>query len=320
MKRRSFLAGLGATAGVGTVDAALTRRLTASAERFDFGLRFNDMGTEVGHYTPLQDLDPVPRRVARAAVDGGYRTGEAPDWLRQFVASTTYLRDGEDFYELDHTLPEFVVRPETVPESAVEGPVASVGAYETARTNEWGTSCSVTCNVGGGEGYETTRTAWLDPEMRAFLRKYEYVRYRGEVVHVPLTVDDPGPPYAVTAEPVPASAVRGGKTLDLSAVPAEFRGVLREAALAPGAYGANGLPESVVSAVESHEYLRVDGRFYVTYLSDVRGVSLAVDCEVTTPSMGPADPAAFELTLRNDGDARPRRRGDDDLRDRRHPG
>ena len=303
MNRRAFLAAVGATAGAGaTVEVGLSRRVTATAERFEFGLRFNDLGDLSHRYAAAADLAPEPRRVVEAAIDGGYETRAVPDWLRRFLAETRFVRYEGTFYRLDRSIPEYVVRPEVVPEDEAGGPVADAEAYEEARTSDWGMGCGVTCARGDGGGYETVRTAWLRPEMRAFLREYEYVRYRGGVVHVPLTVDDPGAPYSVTARPADEAAVFGGPVLDVSDAPAAHRDALCEAAVAPGASGADGLPDSLVARLRDAEYLRVDGTYYATYVSDVRTIPLAVEVRVTRPRLAPFDPAAFDLTLRNAGD------------------
>lgn len=304
MNRRAFLVAAGATAGAGTaVEARLVRRVTATAERFPFGLRFNDLGDLSERYASAADLDPKPRGVVASAVDGGYETRAVPDWLRRFLAGTRFVRYEGALYRLDRSIPEYVVRPEVVPEGAADGPVASAEAYEDARTSDWGVSCGVTCaRDGDGGGYETVRTAWLRPEMRALLREYEYVRYGGEVVRVPLTVDDPGAPYAVTARPVDDAAVFGGPVFDLSDAPAAHRETLREAAEATGASHGSDLPDSLVARLRDAEYLRVDGTYYTTYVSDVRSIPLEVEVRMRDPRLAPFDPAAVALTLRNAGD------------------
>ena len=131
MNRRAFLAAVGATAGAGaTVETRLSRRVTATAKRFEFGLRFNHLGDLSEHYASAADLDPKPRGVVEAAVDGGYETGRAPDWLRRFLASTRFVRFEGTFYRLDRSIPQYVVRPEVVPEGEADGPVADAEAYE----------------------------------------------------------------------------------------------------------------------------------------------------------------------------------------------
>jgi hypothetical protein len=302
MDRRSFLLGLGATAGVAGVEHALfVHRLGLTAATSDFGLRCNDLGREVGQFTELSALDFRERRVVEAAVHGVYETETVPAWLRQFAAGTDYVRVDGRFYELDSTLPTYVVEPVTVDPASVDGPIASRERYQTVRETEYGISCAVTCEATGG-GFRTTRTVWLRPELEAFLREYDYVEYHGAVVRVPLRIEDPGPPYRVTARPVPASEVRDGETLVLDDVPAASRDDLRRATRTPGVAGVDGLSPETVDALRDHTYLRVDGRYYTTYLSDVRDVPLEAWGRVRRAGTAPLEPARFELGLRNVGD------------------
>lgn len=92
-----------------------------------------------------------------------------------------------------------------------------------------------------------------------------------------------------------------GESVDLSAFAESVRPTLREAASVPGVAGANGLPDSAVERLREAEFLRVDGRYYTTYVSDVRDVPLSVEAVVRESSRAPFDPAAFSLSLRNDG-------------------
>jgi hypothetical protein len=57
-----------------------------------------------------------------------------------------------------------------------------------------------------------------------------------------------------------------------------------------------------VARLREVEYLRVDGTYYTTYVSDVRALPLRVDVRVVESRLAPFDPAAFDLTLRNAGD------------------
>ena len=302
MDRRSFLLGLGATAGVAGAEHTLfVHRLTLTATTFDFGLRCNDLGREVGTYTELSALSPRERRVVETAVDGTYETGTAPEWLRRFVDGTDYVRVDGRFYELDSTLPTYVVEPTVVDPASVDGPIASRERYRSIRETEYGVSCAVTCETTDGR-FRTTRAVWLRPELERFLREYEYVEYHGTIVGVPLRVEDPGPPYRVTARPVPASEVRDGKTLTLDDVPADHRDDLRRATRTPGVAGVDGLSPETVDALRNHTYLRVDGRYYTTDLSDVRGVPLEAWGRVSRGETAPLEPARLELGVRNAGD------------------
>jgi hypothetical protein len=302
MDRRSFLLGLGATAAVAGVEhVRFVHRLTLKTETFDFGLRCNDLGTDVGEFTDRSALDARERRVVDAAIERGYETDAVPTWLGRFVATTEYVRADGRFYRLDSTLPTYVVEPEAVSADAVDGPVASPERYRAVRETDYGVTCAVTCEAADGE-YRTTRTVWLRPETERFLREFDYVEHHGSVVRLSFRVEDPGPPYRVTAHPVPEAEARGGETLDLGDVPADSRGDLRRATRTPGVVGVDGLAPTVVDAFRTHEYLRVDGRYYTTYLSDARGVPLEAWGRVDRDATAPLDPAHFELGVRNAGD------------------
>lgn len=302
MDRRSFLLGVGATAAVaGAEHARFVHRLTLEAETFDFGLRCNDLGTQVGTFTDWTALDTRQRRVVEAALEDGYETDATPEWLRRFVATTEYVRVNGRFYRLDSTLPTYVVEPETVPADSVDGPVASRERYRAVRETEYGVTCAVTCSGADGE-YRTTRTVWLRPETERFLRAFEYVDHHGSMVRLSFRVEDPGPPYRVTADPTTEAEVRGGATLDLADVPAGSRGDLRRAARTPGVVGVDDFSPAIVDAFRTHRYLRVDGRYYTTYLSDVRDVPLEAWGRIRRDVTAPLDPARFELGVRNVGD------------------
>lgn len=92
-----------------------------------------------------------------------------------------------------------------------------------------------------------------------------------------------------------------GESVELSAFSASVRPTLREAAAVPGVFGANDLPDSAVERLREAELLRADGRYYTTYVSDVRDVPLSVEATVRESARAPFDPAAFSLSLRNDG-------------------
>lgn len=302
MDRRSFLLGVGATAAVaGAERALLVHRLSLRAETFDFGLRCNDLGTRVGTFTDWAELDAQEQRVVEAAREDGYEMETPPEWLRRFVDTTEYVRVDGGFYELDSTLPTYVVEPEVVDRDSVDGPVASRERYAQVRETEYGVSCALTCETASGD-YRTTRAVWLRPDTRAFLDEFDYVEQYGDVVRLSVRVEDAGPPYRVTADPVPAAVVRDGATLDLGDVPVDRRDDLRRAATTPGVAGLDGLSSAVVDTLRDHTYLRIDGRFYTTYLSDVRDVALEAWGRVHRDEMAPLEPARLELGVRNAGD------------------
>jgi hypothetical protein len=302
MDRRSFLLGLGATAAVaGTERALFVHDLSLDAETFDFGLRCNDLGTTLGEFTPSSALDDSERRVVEAAVAGAYETERPPAWLRRFVHGTDYVRVDGQFYELSSTLPTYVVEPTVVDPASVDGLVASRERYRQLREREYGVSCALTCETADG-GYRTTRTVWLRPETAAFLEQFDYVEHHGSVVELDFHVDDPGPPYQVTARRVAAADVRGGATVDVDDFPADSSADLRRATRSPGVTGVDDIPPAVVDALRSHTYLRVDGRYYTTYLSDVRDAPLAAWGRVSHSETAPLEPARLELGVRNTGD------------------
>ncbi|RDI72134.1 hypothetical protein [Halopelagius longus] len=92
-----------------------------------------------------------------------------------------------------------------------------------------------------------------------------------------------------------------GESVELSSFPASVRPTLRQAAAVPGVFGTNDLSASVAERLREADYLRADGRYYTTYVSDVRDVPLSVDVAVRESLRAPFDPAAFSLSLRNEG-------------------
>ncbi len=269
-----------------------------SVETFTYAIRLNDLGNSPSGRVPdLTEFDDRERSVVEDAIDGGYEDDDPPEWLVKFLAETRYvLRDGT-YYGLDHTLPTTEITAEAVEESAVDGEIASREAYREAVTHD-GVVMDGLMQLARRDGYELT---YVWPSLRAFLEEYDAVRYRGEVLDFSVTVEDPGAPYRVTAEPVAFSELADAPVWDATDAPAETREVVREAGETSGVYGFSEAPPDLLENLDASRYVYFDGTFYTAYVEKRSDLPTSLTAEFTDPD--PEDGARFRLALHNDGTA-----------------
>ncbi len=271
----------------------------ARAETFAYALRLNDLGSQpAGPVRAVADLDDRERRVVEAALSDGYETDDPSAWLQQFVGGTPFVERDGAFYRLDHALPTYTVTAEAVTESEVDGSIADREAYREAVTHD-GRVTSGLLRVAREEGYRLT---YVWPSLREFVDEYDAVRYRGELLAVSLTVDDPGPPYAVTAERAALADVARGPVWDASNASADLRAVVEAAGSTPGVYSADELPDGLLDELDANEYVYLDGTFYTTYVEKRDPLPVSLSARFEDDSLD-GDGARLRLALRNEADA-----------------
>ena len=307
MRRRDLLraAGLGigaTTAGClsGGLAAAGPRRLELDrVETPTDAARLNRAGPVPSGRAPTVDsLSDPERDAAEAALEGGYETDSAdpPDWLMAFVAETPYLRRDGNYYRLTDDLPRYTITAEETTEDAVDGQIADSEAYERAVTHDGVQETGLLVHA-REEGITRVR---LWPSLREFLWSYDAVRYRGSLLSVSLAVEDDGPPYEVTAERVAPTALTDEPVYDATDAPEPVRTDVRAAGETSGVY-AGDLPEALLDAVETHQYVYLEGQFYWASLENRGGLPVDVEAEVVQPAMSGDEEPRLRLALVSEG-------------------
>jgi hypothetical protein len=263
-------------------------------------VRLNHLGsTPAGQVPTVDSLSASERDVARAALDGGYETDdeELPGWLVAFVAETPYLRRDGVYYRLEHDFPRYTITAEETTEAAIEGRIADPEAYREAVTHD-GVRQTALLHHARNEG--VTRVA-LQPSLREFLRTYDAVRYRGSLLSVSLTVTDDGPPYEVSAGRVAPTDLVDEPVYDAADASDRIREVVRAAGRTEGVY-AGDLPEELLDAVATHQYVYLDGTFYWAGLENRGDLPVDVEAAVVRPPMSEAEASRLRLALVNGDD------------------
>ena len=304
MRRRQLLSAGGVALGSALTAGCLSRGPAAGgAGRLELdrietptdAVRLNDLGATPGGRAPtVASLSDPERGAAEAALDGGYETDDLPDWLVAFVAGTPYLRRDGGYYRLDNDLPKYTITAEATTEDAVDGPIADAEAYEQAVTHDGVRETPLLAHA-REEGVTRLR---LWPSFREFLATYDAVRFRGELLAVSLTVDDDGAPYEVTAERVSPTALTDEPVYDAT----DASETVRAAGGTSGVY-AGDLPELLLDAVETHQYVYLDGTFYWAGLENRGELPVSVEAELVQPSMTGSEEPRLRLALVNEGDA-----------------
>jgi hypothetical protein len=293
MRRRSLLrlaSGLLGTAGyVGTTDDSAPAIERVETPRFV--VRLNDLGGDPdGRVTPVGDLSERERGVFRTAVAGTYRTQNRPDWLVRFASATPMVEREGTYYRLEHTFPTYRVTAEAVQPSDVAGRIASYDEYAAAVSRDDYALHSL-LRVARRGGVELT---YVWPDLRAFFERYDAVRYRGEVVALSVSVEDSGPPYELSAEQVPLSAVARESVWNADEARKTVRALVRRAGRAQGAYGFDRAPADLLDRLRANEYVHLDGTFYAASVEKRGPTPVSVTATVRD--------GRVHLALRNDGD------------------
>jgi hypothetical protein len=309
MRRRDLLraAGLGLGTAVATA-GCVSRGVAAGPRRLELdrvetptdAVRLNDAGPVPRGRAPTVDsLSDPEREAAEAALDGGYETDAAdpPDWLVAFVAETPFLRRDGSYYRLVDDLPRYTITAEETTEEAVDGPIADEEAYERAVTHDGVRETPLLTHA--REDGVTRLRLW--PSFREFLDSYDAVRYRGSLLTVSVTVDDDGPPYELTAERVGPTELTDEPVYDATDASEEVREAVRAAGETGGVY-AGDLPEALLDAVETHQYVYLEGTFYWAGLENRGELPVAVEAEVVRADMSGDEEPRLRLALHNEGD------------------
>ncbi|WP_435178111.1 hypothetical protein [Halorussus sp. AFM4] len=272
-------------------DGAVSLSVSA-AETYDHVVRLNDLGADPGgRVTPFADLSDRERGVVRAALAGGYRTPDPPEWLRRFASATPFVERDGTCYRLDDTFPTHRVTAETVAVDDVAGEIADYGTYRRAVTREDYVASGLLRLARDG-GVELN---YVWPALASFFETYDAARYHGDVVAFSVEVTDAGPPYAISGVEVPVSETVDGTVWDANDAPARTRRLVRRAGRARGAFGFDSAPPGLLANLREHRYVRLDGTFYTTYVETREPVPVSVAATVRD--------GRLRLSLRNDGDA-----------------
>ncbi|USZ68014.1 hypothetical protein NGM10_14930 [Halorussus salilacus] len=293
-------AGPGSTATDGATDptemAATDSPLSVErVETREYAVRLNDLGGDPGgRVTAFDDLDDRERDVFEAALADGYETDDPPRWLVEFASGTPYVEREATYYRLENTFPTTTVTAEAVPESDVDGEIAPYDEYEAAVTDD-GRVMSGLMRIAREEGIDLTYV-WDD--LRAFLEDHDAVRYHGDVLSFSVAVEDPGPPYRVSAAEVRVSEAVDGEVWNASEADPEARELVREAGETRGAYAFDGAPDGLFDALDDHRYVLLDGTFYTASVEKRASVPVALDATLEDAGVGIA------LANEADGDLR----------------
>ncbi|WP_135825881.1 hypothetical protein [Halorussus ruber] len=269
------------------------RRLSVRrAETFDHVVRLNDLGDDPrGGITAFSDLSDRESEVVTTAIGGAYETDDPPEWLAAFASATPFVERNGTYYRLDDTFPTHRVTAEAVPEGQVEGPVATYEEYERAVTRE-DYVMSGLLRVARREGIELD---YVWPALRAFFRKFDAARYHGEVLDFSVEVEDAGPPFRLSATEVPVSEAAGGAVWRADSASQKARSLVRRAGSVRGAHGFDRAPSGLLDALQSHEYVLLDGTFYTSYVESRGSPPISVAAEFRD--------GRLRLAARNRGDS-----------------
>lgn len=261
-------------------------------------VRLNDLGTSPGaSITKPLDLDDREREVVESAIEGGYETDAVPDWLAKFASETPFVLADGDYYRLENTLPVYTITAEATSEDEVSGEIASSETYREAVTHD-GLRTTGLMRIARRDGF---RTGYVWPSLREFLDAYDAVHYRGDVLDFEETVDDPDPPYEITAEPTTLEEVARGPVWDVTDAPADVREVVRAAGSESGTYSLDGPPTGLLENLKTHEYVYLDGRFYTAYVENEDPHDVSLSADAIQPEGDDSVPR-IRLALRNEAD------------------
>lgn len=333
MRRRELLAATGVAAAAGCL-AELRGSETDSG--FSATLRFPDhllsldhQGADVAIPGVVTDFADVPDRAGEAleaVIDAGtYETDDPEPALLEGVLGVQtvnglgvhhYVKYEGTVYDVDHTLPVYVVSGREVPESEID-PDRTVSLVDerilgSDVDNGEVDSAIPTVVEGRDDPHERNheyRAPVLEENLETFLERYEYVVYPGDeeddlepkwYVELELDREDPGPPYAVTAEEVPTERRYGRSVTEVSAYSDAAATALRRAAERPSTtpHPIDDRPAGIDAVLEDDAYVRIDDDVYEPALETVDHDAVPVSLEVTAVD---EDEHAFTIAIEADG-------------------
>ncbi|WP_327053628.1 hypothetical protein [Halomicrococcus gelatinilyticus] len=283
----------------GTTTTTDGRRVAIErVKTYDYAIRLNDLGgSPAGSIPTVAELNERERTVVETAIEGTYSTDELPDWLVEFASGTSYVEREGTYYRLDASLPTYTITASETSESEVDGDIASYDEYEAAVTHD-GVVMSGLLRMAMESGGTKLPSVW--PKLREFLSTYDAVRYRGDVVAVSMSEDDPGAPYTVTAEQATPADVADGPVWNASDADADLREVVRAAGRESGVYSLADPPSGLFEKLDAHEYVHLDGTFYTTYVEGRGALPVSLSASVPDATLGADDDARLRLAVRNE--------------------
>jgi len=263
-------------------------------------IRLNKSGSGPIRDIPvLSSLSERKQRVVRAAIEQEYKIEQSdpPRWLVKFFSTTDTIRRENTYYELTDTFPTYTITASQVDAASIDGKIADREAYRNAVTHDGIVETGLLRNA--EQGGVTKSILW--PSLRSFLDTYAAVRYRGRVLTPVLTVDDDGPPYTVRGEQVSAANLTNESVFNASAAQPAVQRTVRSAGQTTGIYAAN-ISDTLLTAVDTHQYIYLNNTFYWAGLESRNGVPVAFSASVIDQRMATDDGAKLRLTLTNQTD------------------
>lgn len=263
-------------------------------------IRLNEIGSG-----PIQDIPAVSslserkQRVVRAAIEQEYKIEQSdpPRWLVKFLSTTDTIRREDTYYELTDTFPTYTITASQVDPASVDGKIADREAYRNAVTHDGLVETGLLRNA--EQGGVTKSILW--PSLRSFLDTYAAVRYRGRVLAPSLTVNDDGPPYTVRGEQVSAVNLTDESVFDASSAQPAIQRTVRSAGQTEGVHAGN-ISDTLLTAVETNQYVYLNNTFYWAGLESRGGVPVTLSASVIDQVVATGDGAKLRLTLTNQSD------------------
>ncbi|ELY77147.1 hypothetical protein [Natrinema gari] len=276
-----------------TDGAGITQLVTRT---YSHAIRLNNLSSPIGPIPTLDSLDGREQTVIQAALDGSYTTDTLPEWLTAFLAETSYIQVDTEYYLLKHSLPATTITATETDRDAVSGEIASSDAYETAVTHDDYVRTGLLQDARDG-GVEVVHV-W--PALQSFLDNYEAVEYRGTLLSLTVTTNDPGAPYTVSATSVSHTNLADGSVWKVSDASPSVQGLIRDAAATTGLYPFSDPPGQVISMLREYEYVYFDGEFYTAYVEQA-GIP-PIEVRATTEPHPDQSETVLTVTLVNTTD------------------
>jgi hypothetical protein len=215
----------------------------------------------------------------------------------EFLSTTNTIRRGDSYYRLTDTFPTYTITATQVAATTVDGKIADREAYRNAVTHDGLIETDLLRNA--EQGGVTKSILW--PSLRSFLETYAAVRYRGRVLAPSLTVDNDGPPYTVRGEQVSAANLTDESVFDASVAQPTIQRTVRSAGQTAGVYAGN-ISDTLLTAVETNQYVYLNNTFYWAGLESRSGVPATLSASVVDSGVATTEGATLRLTLTNQSD------------------
>ncbi len=280
-------------------------------EEFDVELRHPGVvvdtaysfSTERNDADEVEEIDDGVRSHVEAAVEDGVTEVDDPSSeLLNMLQSTRYVLHDDRVYELEHSLPEYVVTgeesdlaPDDVSEDDVVGMHEDVIRVVGTDNRQISRLANDVVELDGRRGYVGTgefRTPTLQPRTEEFLEDTEYIGVSTSedptavdvLVLLHVTEDDPDEPYTITATELSHEELYDvEEARELDELDERHQEVFLEAV--EGQYRGESLPEGFREAVEDVHYL-VDGEAHQAQILEPDYDDVPVELEVEVEDRG----------------------------------